>query len=183
MDISPDRRRFLGIAAGTVSVAGLGVSAAQAATPGNSVSGSAAFHTAPTAHTAGSSSTTFGPVRQINAGVLSVGYVEVGPSHGQPVILMHGFPYDIHSYVDVAPLLAAQGFRVIVPYFRGYGSTTFLSPATPRHVDQAAFALDVLALMDALKSARRSSPDTTGDRAPPTSSPRCGRIASGLWSR
>jgi pimeloyl-ACP methyl ester carboxylesterase len=63
---------------------------------------------------------------------------------------MHGFPYDIHSYVDVAPLLAAQGFRVIVPYLRGYGSTTFLSPATPRHVDQAAFALDILALMDAL---------------------------------
>ena len=148
MDISPDRRRFLGIAAGTASVAGLGVSAAQAATPGNFASGSAAVHAAPTAR---SSSTAFGPVRQINAGVLNVGYVEVGPSHGQPVILMHGFPYDIHSYVDVAPLLAAQGFRVIVPCFRGYGSTTFRSPATPRHVDQAAFALDILALMDALQ--------------------------------
>jgi pimeloyl-ACP methyl ester carboxylesterase len=147
MDISPDRRRFLGIAAGTVSVAGLGVSAAQAATPGNSASGGAAFHAAPTVR---SSSTAFRPVRQINAGVLNVGYVEVGPPHGQPVILMHGFPYDIHSYVDVAPLLAAQGFRVIVPYLRGYGSTAFLSPATPRHVDQAAFALDILALMDAL---------------------------------
>jgi pimeloyl-ACP methyl ester carboxylesterase len=67
---------------------------------------------------------------------------------------MHGFPYDIHSYVEVAPLLAAEGYRVIVPYFRGYGSTTFLSSSTPRNVDQAAFALDILALMDALKIER-----------------------------
>lgn len=92
----------------------------------------------------------FGPVRQVTAGVLSTGYVEAGPADGPAVILMHGFPYDIHSYVEVAPLLAAQGYRVIVPYFRGHGSTTFLSPATPRDVDQAAFALDILALMDAL---------------------------------
>ena len=93
----------------------------------------------------------FGPVRQINAGVLSTGYVEAGPADGTPVILMHGFPYDIHSYVEVAPLLAARGYRVIVPYFRGHGTTTFLSPSTPRNVDQVAFALDILALMDALK--------------------------------
>ena len=82
--------------------------------------------------------------------MLSTGYVEAGPASGHPVILMHGFPYDIHSYVQVAPLLAAEGYRVIVPYFRGYGTTTFLSAATPRNVDQAAFALDILALMDAL---------------------------------
>jgi pimeloyl-ACP methyl ester carboxylesterase len=92
----------------------------------------------------------FGPVRQIDAGVLNVGYVEAGPADGRPVLLLHGFPYDIHSYVEVAPLLAAEGYRVIVPYFRGYGTTTFLSPDTPRNVDQAAFALDILALMDAL---------------------------------
>jgi len=121
--------------------------------------------TAPTAlaatggTTAGSTGTAaggtgFGPVRQIDAGVLNVGYVEAGPADGTPVVLMHGFPYDIHSYVEVAPLLAAEGYRVIVPYFRGYGSTTFRSAGTPRNVDQAAFALDILALMDALNIER-----------------------------
>ncbi|MEV6850183.1 alpha/beta hydrolase [Actinoplanes sp. NPDC051411] len=98
--------------------------------------------------------TSFGPVRQLPAGVLDNGYVEMGPSRGVPVILMHGFPYDIHSFEEVAPLLAARGHRVIVPYFRGYGSTTFRSASTPRNVDQAAFALDILALMDALKIRR-----------------------------
>jgi pimeloyl-ACP methyl ester carboxylesterase len=92
----------------------------------------------------------FGPVKQIDAGVLNVGYVELGPAHGTPVLLLHGFPYDIHSYEQVAPLLARRGYRVVVPYFRGHGSTTFRSAATPRNVDQAAFALDILALMDAL---------------------------------
>jgi len=96
-------------------------------------------------------SATFGPVRHIKAGVLNVGYVAAGPADGRAVILMHGFPYDIHSYVEVTPLLAAEGYRVIVPYFRGYGTTTFLSSATPRSAEQAAFALDILALMDALK--------------------------------
>lgn len=90
-------------------------------------------------------------MKQIKAGVLNVGYVEAGPDDGRPVVLMHGFPYDIHSYVEVAPLLAAEGHRVIAPYFRGFGATTFLSASTPRNVDQAAFALDILALMDALK--------------------------------
>jgi pimeloyl-ACP methyl ester carboxylesterase len=97
---------------------------------------------------------TFGPVRQTAAGVLNVGYVELGPAKGTPVVLLHGFPYDIHSYTDVAPLLAARGYRVIVPYFRGHGSTTFRSPSTPRNVDQAAFALDILALLDVLKIRR-----------------------------
>jgi hypothetical protein len=75
--------------------------------------------------------TSFGPVKQIEAGVLNVGYVEVGHADGQAVVLMHGFPYDIHSYVEVAPLLAAESYRVIGPYFRGYGTTTFLSSTTP----------------------------------------------------
>ncbi|GAA1582382.1 MULTISPECIES: alpha/beta fold hydrolase [Kribbella] len=92
----------------------------------------------------------FGPVRQIDAGVLNVGYVELGPATGTPVLLLHGFPYDIHSFEEVGPLLARRGYRVVIPYLRGHGSTTFRSAATPRNVDQAAFALDILALMDAL---------------------------------
>jgi pimeloyl-ACP methyl ester carboxylesterase len=93
----------------------------------------------------------FGPLKQINAGVLSVGYADVGPADGPPVILLHGWPYDIYSFVDVAPLLASAGYRVIVPYLRGFGTTTFLSSATPRNAQQAAVALDTIALMDALK--------------------------------
>ncbi|MGZ0147937.1 alpha/beta fold hydrolase [Kribbella sp. WER1] len=96
----------------------------------------------------------FGPVRQIDAGVLNVGYVELGPASGTPVVLLHGFPYDIHSFEEVAPLLARRGYRVVVPYLRGHGSTTFRSASAPRNVDQAAFALDVLALMDALRIER-----------------------------
>ena len=95
-------------------------------------------------------STSFGPVEQIDAGVLKVGYAEVGPADGPPVILLHGWPYDIHTYVDVAPLLAAEGYRVIVPYLRGYGTTRFLSDATMRNAQQSALAADVVALMDAL---------------------------------
>jgi pimeloyl-ACP methyl ester carboxylesterase len=93
----------------------------------------------------------FAQTKQIDAGVLSVGYVEVGPRTGPAVILLHGWPYDIHTYVDVAPLLAAKGYRVIVPYLRGYGSTRFLSSSTLRNGQQAALALDVIALMDALE--------------------------------
>src|SRR5208283_4819819 len=94
---------------------------------------------------------TFGPLKQINAGVLNVGYVDVGPADGTPVILLHGWPYDIHSYVDVAPLLASAGYRVIVPYLRGYGTTRFLSSETIRNGQQSVVALDIIALMDALK--------------------------------
>jgi pimeloyl-ACP methyl ester carboxylesterase len=96
----------------------------------------------------------FRTLRQVNAGVLNIGYAEVGPADGPPVILLHGWPYDIHSYAEVAPLLAARGLRVIVPYLRGYGSTRFLSAGTPRNGQQAALAVDVIALMDALKIAR-----------------------------
>jgi pimeloyl-ACP methyl ester carboxylesterase len=90
------------------------------------------------------------PVRQVDAGVLSIGYYEGGPADGPVVMLMHGFPYDIHSFVDVAPMLAAQGCRVIVPYLRGYGPTRFRDKATPRSGEQAAVGADLIALMDAL---------------------------------
>ncbi len=93
----------------------------------------------------------FRPIKQINAGLLSIGYAEVGPTNGRPVILLHGWPYDIHSYIDVAPILAAKGYRVIIPYLRGYGSTQFLSNNTFRNGQQSALALDVIELMNALK--------------------------------
>ena len=91
------------------------------------------------------------PLKRIDAGVLSVEYFEAGPADGAPVFLLHGWPYDIHTYVDVAPLLAAAGYRVIVPHLRGYGKTLFLSDKTPRNGQQAAVAADIIALMDALK--------------------------------
>jgi len=96
------------------------------------------------------SNNSFGTIRQVNAGPLDIGYAEVGPANGRPVILLHGWPYDIHSYVDAAPLLAAAGLRVIVPYLRGYGSTRFLSANAVRNGQQAATGSDVISLMDAL---------------------------------
>lgn len=90
------------------------------------------------------------PLRHIDADVLNVAYYETGAASGPPVLLMHGFPYDIHAYAEVAPLLAEQGCRVIVPYLRGFGATRFLSPATPRSGEQAALGADLLALLDAL---------------------------------
>jgi pimeloyl-ACP methyl ester carboxylesterase len=98
-----------------------------------------------------SSGGSFDSLKQIDAGVLNVGYGESGPANGPPVILLHGWPYDIHAFADVAPLLAARGYRVIVPYVRGYGTTRFLSDATVRNGEQAVVAVDVIALMDALK--------------------------------
>jgi pimeloyl-ACP methyl ester carboxylesterase len=96
-------------------------------------------------------SAAFGPVRQIVAGPLSVAYVELGPTDGPPVILLHGWPYDIYSFIDVAPLLASKGYRVIVPYLRGFGPTHFLSSDTFRNGQPSAVALDTIAMMDALK--------------------------------
>lgn len=92
----------------------------------------------------------FAEVNQINAGVLDVGYVDLGPSNGQPVVLLHGWPYDIYSYAEAAPALAAAGYRVIAPYVRGYGTTRFLSDDTMRNGQQAVLAVDTIALMDAL---------------------------------
>jgi pimeloyl-ACP methyl ester carboxylesterase len=146
-DVSHGRRRFLGAAgAATLAVgaAQLGmIGSAKAQTTGAGAAGLSAAKAA--------ASTSFGPLRQIHAGALNVGYVEAGPADGPPVLLLHGFPYDIHSFVEVTPLLAARGYRVIVPYMRGHGTTTFLSSSTPRDAQQAVMALDVIALMDALK--------------------------------
>ena len=93
----------------------------------------------------------FGVLKQVDAGVLNVGYAEVGPANGRPVVLLHGWPYDIHSFVDVAPLLTAKGYRVIIPYLRGYGSTRFRSSEALRNGQQSALASDVIELMNALK--------------------------------
>ena len=95
--------------------------------------------------------TALGPLKQIDAGVLNVGYVDAGPSSGPTVILLHGWPYDIHAFVDVSPRLASAGYRVIIPYLRGYGSTSFLSSETFRNGQPSALALDAIALMDALR--------------------------------
>jgi pimeloyl-ACP methyl ester carboxylesterase len=95
--------------------------------------------------------TTFAPLKQIDAGLLNVGYAEAGPANGPAVLLLHGWPYDIYSYVDVAPLLAAVGYRVIIPYLRGYGTTRFLSADTVRNGQQAALGVDIVAFLDALR--------------------------------
>ena len=132
-----DRRQFLGAAAMTVAATQLRVSRYAGSTL--------------TRIKSPLSNSSFGPVKQIQAGLLNVGYVEVGPVNGTPVVLLHGWPYDIHSYIDVAPVLAAKGYRVIVPHLRGYGTTQFLSPNTMRNGQQSALAVDIIALMDALK--------------------------------
>jgi pimeloyl-ACP methyl ester carboxylesterase len=95
--------------------------------------------------------TSLGPLHQVDAGLLDVGYAEAGPADGPAVLLLHGWPYDIHSYVDVAPLLGAHGYRVITPYLRGYGTTRFLSDETFRNGQQSALAVDAIALLDALE--------------------------------
>ena len=144
-EINQQRRHFLGAAAMTVAAAaGLGVSGAGQVQAGE---------TRPAAQSAVKPGThaAFGKLKQIEAGVLNVGYVEAGPAGGPPVILLHGWPYDIHSFLDVSPLLASKGYRVIVPYLRGYGTTRFLSNETLRNGQQSALALDIIALMDALK--------------------------------
>jgi len=132
--IDQGRRRLLGVAVIGIAAAQLGASGhAHAQTPG------------------ASAATSFpGPLKQINAGLLSVGYAEAGVPNGPAVILLHGWPYDIHSFAEVAPLLAAAGYRVIVPYLRGYGSTRFLANETVRNGQQSALAVDLINFMDAL---------------------------------
>ncbi|MGW1747708.1 alpha/beta fold hydrolase [Streptomyces sp. NPDC002092] len=126
---------------------GLSTGAAAASLAGLQGASSAA----PALATTAGAPTSFPSLKQVKAGLLDVGYAELGPAHGPVVICLHGWPYDIHSYVDVAPLLAAEGYRVIVPYLRGHGTTRFLSSRTFRNGQQSAIALDIIALMDALK--------------------------------
>ena len=139
--INRHRRGLLGAAAMTIAAVDVVVSGT-------------AHAQSKSAHAVGAKAATsasFAPLKQIDAGVLNVAYAEAGPANGPPVILLHGWPYDIHSFVEVTPLLAAAGYRVIVPYLRGYGPTRFLSSETFRNGQPSAVAVDVVALMDALK--------------------------------
>jgi pimeloyl-ACP methyl ester carboxylesterase len=140
------RRRFFGLAAMTLAAVELG-----ATSLANAQSSSSATAPAGGADGKPGGRTTFAALKQIDAGVLNVGYAEAGPADGPAVLLLHGWPYDIYSYVDVAPILANAGYRVIIPYLRGYGTTRFLSSKTPRNGQQAALAVDMIALLDALK--------------------------------
>jgi pimeloyl-ACP methyl ester carboxylesterase len=134
---SPDRRRIVGATGLAVLLTTLASAPrATAASPAPSL---------PAA---------FGAVKQIDAGLLNIGYVEMGPSEGPAVLLLHGWPYDIHAFAEVAPILAARGYRVIIPHLRGHGSTLFRSQATRRNGQQAVLALDGIALLDALKIKR-----------------------------
>jgi pimeloyl-ACP methyl ester carboxylesterase len=138
-EINHDRRRLLGTAVLTLAAAELGTI------------GSATAQSGKIKAIKPGTNTSFSSLKQIDAGVLNVGYAEAGPAGGPPVILLHGWPYDIYSYVDVTPLLASAGYRVIVPYLRGYGPTRFLSSETFRNGQPSAVAVDIVALMDALK--------------------------------
>lgn len=138
------RRCFLGAAAMTVAAANLGIMSSARAQSDKS----ARTDTPPAKP---GTNAPFAATKQTDAGVLNVSYAEVGPAGGPAVVLLHGWPYDIQSYAEVAPLLAAKGYRVVVPYLRGYGATRFLSGETLRNGQQAALAVDVIALMDALK--------------------------------
>ena len=134
-EIDQHRRRLLGGVALTLAAAQFGMTGTATAQSGRAQLATKA---------------SFGSLKQVEAGTLSIGYADVGPADGSVVILLHGCPYDIHSYVDVAPLLASAGYRVIVPYLRGYGTTRFLSNDVPRNGQQSVVAVDIIALMDAL---------------------------------
>ncbi len=143
-EIDTDRRRFLRYSA-------LSIAAAELAMLRPAAAQSSKTATKNIASIKPGTNTSFAAIKQIDAGLLNVGYAEAGPANGPPVILLHGWPYDIHSYVDVAPLLASAGYRVIVPSLRGYATTRFLSSETFRNGQQSVVALDIIALMDALK--------------------------------
>src|SRR6266516_6861183 len=143
-EINHDRRRFFGTVAMTMAAAQFGMI-------GSAVAQSGKANPASVPTIKPGTNTSFSSLKQIDAGLLNVGYAEAGPAGGPPVILLHGWPYDIYSFVDVAPLLASAGYRVIVPYVRGYGTTRFLSTETFRNGQPAAVASDVPALMDALR--------------------------------
>ncbi len=143
-EINHHRRRFLNTAAMTLAAAQLGMI-------GSADGQSSKAKPANLPAIKPGTDTSFGSLKQIDAGLLNVGYAEAGPADGPVVILLHGWPYDIHSYVDVAPLLASAAYRVIVPYVRGCGTTRFLSSETFRNGQQSVVALDIIALMEALK--------------------------------
>jgi pimeloyl-ACP methyl ester carboxylesterase len=142
--IDHSRRRIFGTTALTIAAAQFGVIASAVAQTDKAASSKVSASKP-------STNSSFKSLKQINAGLLNVGYAEDGPADGPPVLLLHGWPYDINSFVEVAPLLASKGYRVVVPYLRGYGSTRFLSSATFRNGQQSVVALDIIALMDALK--------------------------------
>jgi hypothetical protein len=170
-EIKYNRRRFLGTTATAIAAAKLvmidSADAQSSKEPAITIKSGA--------------NTSFGSLKQIDADALNVGYAEAGPPDGPPVILLHGWPYDIHTYVDVAPLLGVKGYRVIVPYLRGYGTTRFLSSDTTRNGQQSVIAVDIISLMDALKSRRRSSAGVIGERARSISSRQFGRSAAKRW--
>jgi len=139
-EINLQRRHFLGVAAMTMAAAEFGLTSA---------AGAQSMQAAALTVKAGTH-TSFRALKQVKAGVLNVGYAEAGPADGPVVLLLHGWPYDIYSFVDVAPVLADAGYRVIIPYLRGYGTTEFLSAKTPRNGQQAAIATDMIDFMDAL---------------------------------
>lgn len=143
-EINHDRRRFFGSAAATFAATQLGLVGRAAAQPsGARAAGAITAKPAP--------SVPFGPLKQIDAGLLNVGYVESGPPNGPVAILLHGWPYDVDSFAEVAPVLAAAGHRVVVPYLRGYGTTRFRSETSVQNGQPSAIAVDMIALMDALK--------------------------------
>jgi pimeloyl-ACP methyl ester carboxylesterase len=143
-ELNRDRRALFGAAAMTLAGAQFVFSGLARAATGAAKAG-ALPDVKPGTHTS------FAAIKQIDAGLLNVGYAEDGPADGPAVILLHGWPYDIHSFVDVAPLLASKGYHVIVPYLRGYGTTRFLAGDTFRNAQQSVVGLDIIALMDALK--------------------------------
>ena len=146
-EINYDRRRFFGAVAMTIAAAQFGIF-------GSADAQSSKTKPADLPTIKPGTNKSFGSLKQIDAGVLNVGYAEAGPTAGPAVILLHGWPYDIHTYVDVTPLLASAGYRVIVPYLRGYGTTRFLSSDTLRNGQPSALAVDIIAFMDALKLER-----------------------------
>jgi pimeloyl-ACP methyl ester carboxylesterase len=143
-EINHHRRRLVGAAAMTIAAAQLGMI-------GSAKAQSNETKPVDLPVIKPGTNTSFGPLKQIDAGVLNIGYAETGPATGPVVILLHGWPYDIHSFVDVTPLLASAGYRVIIPHLRGHGTTQFLSSSTFRNGQQSVVAVDVIALMDALK--------------------------------
>ena len=135
-ELNYPRRQFLGAAALTIAAGPLAILGSAKA---QSVKSSAPI------------ATPLPPIKQIDAGVLNIGYAEAGPANGPVIVLLHGWPYDINSFADVAPILTAKGYRVIIPHLRGYGTTRFLSDSTIRNGQQSVVAVDIIALMDALK--------------------------------